>query len=244
MENLLFLICIMDIFLLYEFCKWRFLKSQNRVGSFYNCGCMAAFTDLGNYQFVTIDDNQKVGSVYFEHGRIRLVHPAGPCIELHKDLETPMMTAAKRPVDEKFEVRRYIMLAGDSVVMDDIKSVLKNKSLLLEQFISISTDGDSLLLGDHISRGYPYNSRKVLSRLVDSLETMFNLIDGKNYQKKQKIFEDGYRQLLDWEINDNDLNSYIPQLSFYEAVRDVSFDVYKVCKDLIHDPTEYGFKKK
>lgn len=205
---------------------------------------MAAFTDLGNYQFVTIDDNQKVGSVYFEHGRIRLVHPAGPCIELHKDLEASMMKAAKRPVDERFEVERYIKVAGDSVILDDIKSVLKNKSVLFEQFVSISNDGNTLLLGNHISRGYPYNSRKVLSKLVDNLETIFNLIDGNNYQKKQKIFEGGYCQLLDLEISDNDFNSYIPQLSFYEIVRDVSFDVYKVCKDLVHDPTEYGFKKK
>ncbi len=35
---------------------------------------------LGNYQFVSVDANGKIGSIYFEKGRIRLVHSHGPYV--------------------------------------------------------------------------------------------------------------------------------------------------------------------
>ena len=41
---------------------------------------MGNFADLGNFQFVTVDEKGLIGSVYFERGRIRLVHKYGPCI--------------------------------------------------------------------------------------------------------------------------------------------------------------------
>ena len=41
------------------------------------------YSKLGRYLFVSMDKNQKVGSIYYENGRMRLVHENGPTVDRH-----------------------------------------------------------------------------------------------------------------------------------------------------------------
>lgn len=43
-----------------------------------------SYSELGQYKFVSMDQNHLVGSIYYERGRIRLVHSHGPTVALLK----------------------------------------------------------------------------------------------------------------------------------------------------------------
>lgn len=62
-------------------------KVSRRISHFGRTAIQRNFDEMGgNALFVSKNDEGKIGSIYFNKGRIRLIHPDGPKISLHEDI--------------------------------------------------------------------------------------------------------------------------------------------------------------
>lgn len=185
------------------------------------------YTDLGNPLFVTISKDEhgkeKIGSVYFEHGRIRLVHPYGPCIELHQEMENKITQLYPDLNDGHLECRRYLNPEDESRLVE------------LYFYVFNNTRKESVLCITHSSRGQ-YAELKKYQTLSNKLKDIFNLLNDPEYITCQKILD----SLLE---SNNDL-SLIQGSAVYKKVNQVSFQIFNMDTKNIFDPTEYGFDKK
>lgn len=94
------------------------------------------YQQLGNYLFVSTDNNGKIGSVYYENGRIRLVHSKGPTISGHDCIAYFVVPNYFRKPDKKDYYNKKFKDIYELVVTN-------NKGLLLEQTNNVLTKGRS-----------------------------------------------------------------------------------------------------
>lgn len=63
-------------------------KVSRRISNIGRTAIQRNFDEMGgNALFVSKNDEGKIGSIYFNKGRIRLIHPDGPKISLHKNMK-------------------------------------------------------------------------------------------------------------------------------------------------------------
>lgn len=94
------------------------------------------YSDLGAYRFVSMGANRKVGSIYYENGRMRLVHDEGPMIEEYSRTEHIA----------RFVVPNGIKIEYDYIYRHSIATVF-NILIQINNFIRLLVDqtGEELL---------------------------------------------------------------------------------------------------
>ncbi len=118
---------------------------------------VAAFTP-GEFKFASQNEGDKIGSIYFNGGRIRLEHPGGPELSVgHEDvLQFTVESAGKREFnrlnglegnDKKTKQEIYNSMKRDGLLKD---LVVDNGLTILEFFGT-----ESKVTGSHLSRGKP-----------------------------------------------------------------------------------------
>ena len=188
---------------------------------------MASYKDLGIPLFVTVSKDtsgkDKIGSVYFEHGRIRLVHPHGPCIELHKDIY--------ESISENLDLTKGHL---ECIRYKDIT----NNNRLVEFYLYIFNDSkkEPVLCGTHESRGNCLDiNDKECKTLKSKLEDIFKILNNQEYVNHQNKFSD--MLTLCGDISE------IKCLTYYQTVSKISYEIYNLDKEHIFKPTEYKFDK-
>lgn len=188
---------------------------------------MATYKDLGNPLFVTVSKDtsgkDKIGSVYFEHGRIRLVHSHGPCIELHKDIYERISENLDL-TEGHLECKRYKDVANDN--------------RLVEHYLYIFNDSKKkpVLCRTHRSRGNCLDiNDKECKTLKSRLEDIFKILNNQEYILCQEIFKNYVRKK-------NDI-SLIKESYIYKTISKISYEIYNLDKEHIFKPTEYKFDK-
>lgn len=96
----------------------------------------------GNFQFVTVDDEGKIGSIYYQYGRIRLIHKGGPGIgsldkkifrfSIPKDKATEIQADLERYKSdrEKYFKEKYKMTSFDfEILKEEISKEYGYKSI-------------------------------------------------------------------------------------------------------------------
>ena len=141
------------------------------------------YSKLGRYLFVSMDKNQKVGSIYYENGRMRLVHENGPTVDRHiKDdvayFVIPNYSYPRFNGNETFnniylEIISnggYLLNVTSGKIETEVKRVIgfnsngiislqqvKNTMCLYEVYLQLKNNNILTFNGDHLSRGYPVN---------------------------------------------------------------------------------------
>lgn len=175
-----------------------------------------AYSDLGEYLFVSMDRNRLVGSIYYKNGRIRLVHSHGPTVELLDSNE--LVAYFVLPNDVNFSgsffatnasmlsVYEQIYSNGGRLLTEtcnDIKKEFKKVDPYGKGFIGINACNNNYYLyevycnrgfsglrysGDHPSRGFPCNC---YIQDIDSdcyRDLYYYAIESKKYRNNVKMY--------------------------------------------------------
>lgn len=111
---------------------------------------------LGRYLFVSMDEDRKVGSIYYENGRMRFVHENGPTVEVVDKRDICLRFIIPDGKEFKFsindscvEICNYIGSKGGKMIKssyDKFKNILKDQAI-----------ADSIKIG---TRDVPHNFEK------------------------------------------------------------------------------------
>lgn len=195
---------------------------------------MGNFADLGKYQFVTVDKDGLIGSVYFEKGRIRLIHDYGPCVYFDNDISKESLDADVVSV----EVKRYLLVASSDKTQYPFnfvaaKGMAAKGVALYERFEYLDAMRNVLATGDHESRGCPCVDVDITKTLLKHIEEVFDKLNDEDYRLAQTEFTEAKLRLSNLE--------FVSNLSFYKIVSKMSNDIFILLKGkYIHNPTEYG----
>lgn len=141
------------------------------------------YSDLGRYLFVSMDEDRKVGSIYYENGRMRLVHGNGPTVDRHNKDDVAYFVIPNyyyphfngNPTiysicPDIISNGGYLLNVTSRKIKTEVKSVIgfnsngiislqqvKNTMCLYEVYLQLKNNNILTFNGDHLSRGYPVN---------------------------------------------------------------------------------------
>ena len=163
------------------------------------------YADLGVYLFASVQ-NGMVGSLYYENGRIRLVHKYGPCIEMHDKQNRLQFIINKKHNWKDFHKKLTgtmndickFMLGMDSYMLDT-SSVQALDFFPKEKIYHLFLYGSNTQLTDyylfelfflegqlvtyHSSRGYPDTSIHYGNKYTSQLAYVFDTIQNDEILK-------------------------------------------------------------
>lgn len=201
---------------------------------------MGNFADLGNFQFVTVDEKGLIGSVYFERGRIRLVHKYGPCIS---DFASMLEKERKRNPDivDIRVSRSFPDVRGFNADRKTAMAFASQKMSLFEIMEFLDNTGKVLLTKHHKSRGCPCQEIAFSKTVVSKCGDIFNKLDTLEFRNRQALFSEARKSLEKLNVTPDERDGMLPSLSFYNEMTDISCYIYGIDKKAVHLPKDYGF---
>lgn len=191
------------------------------------------FEDLGAFIFSSADSNGKIGSIYFQNGRIRLVHSDGPLIESYEKISY-FIVNEKADGDILFKA---INKCKSSNIADIAIAISKSKSVTFSKYVCDKTSDpndiriifDSLnrpdkyaifevhfstngeYIGTHLSRGMfsfctPEVNMEDLFKIVLNKSNTINTLGNRTSHFIRKMNQ----QLYDWINVNSKLKVYNP----------------------------------
>lgn len=172
---------------------------------------MSNYSVLGKFIFASVRNTKNkinVGSLYFEKGRIRLVHEDGPCIELNNSTRLQLVINCTSDIESgyysaeelaaKFKMGTYDCI---NINKDTLKLVETLKITVEEKKVQDEVDSNKCLLEIesekdnvfwvHVSRGYPYVNDKLKK---DNYEIIFNIV--QKFEEWRKSTIDGQNETI------------------------------------------------
>lgn len=191
------------------------------------------FEDLGAFIFSSADSNGKIGSLYFQNGRIRLVHSDGPLIESYEKISYFIVNEEANG-DILFET---INKCNSSNILDIGIAISKSESITFSNYVCDKTsdpndiriilDGlkrpdkyaifevhfstNDKYIGTHLSRGmFSFCTPEVnMKKLFDIMLNISNTINTPG--NRTPVFIKAMNQkLYDWINTNSKLKVYDP----------------------------------
>lgn len=172
------------------------------------------FQDLGKYLFVSIDENRKVGSVYYKYGRIRLVHRKGPFVFFHvktiyyivpksqtRNITTEEFRAKIKGLSQK-EAQKLIKEKAPNIqLLEDVQQPIDAYAYRLYE-VYFSNSGK--VTGVHLSRGVPQrfpDFGATSSLFSDDIFKIANSNNGRDIFEKNVLVYGCFRGYYDMRRN-------------------------------------------
>lgn len=181
------------------------------------------YSQLGKYLFVSMDEKGKIGSVYYEKGRIRLVHGDGPKISGHdfiayfvvpKNFKKPQSNDYRnKTFDEIYqsivskngyllEQTNKQLAKGNQYNTVSIDSIFNISSMRLYEVYFKNENNSLKSYNRHISRGYPQylnisndTALREIFNAISNNKELSNAQGNSSYPNRQEIIKRANRKI-------------------------------------------------
>lgn len=177
------------------------------------------YQQLGNYLFVSMNQNNEIGSVYYEKGRIRLVHKSGPKISGHDYIayfvvsNNPNSDYKNKTFDEIYQSivsnnglllkqTNNILMQGSQYESHSINTINGISSMTLYEVYFKNKNNSLKSYNRHRSRGFPrylnISNNTTLKEIFDAIsknKELSNAQGNSSYSNRQDIIKSANEQI-------------------------------------------------